>query len=67
MASIEFIFKGNKITIQSNFNEKLKDIIDKYTSKISIDKNTLIFLYSGKLIDEELKLYEIIGKEKLIR
>ena len=65
MASIEFIFKGNKITIQSNFNEKLKDIIDKYTSKISIDKNTLIFLYSGKLIDEELKLYEIIGKEKI--
>jgi len=64
MASIEFIFKGNNIRIQSNFNEKLKDIIDKYTSKISIDKNTLIFLYSGKSIDEELRLCEMIGKEK---
>ena len=65
MASIEFIFNGDNIRVQSNFNEKLRNIIDKYISKISVDKNSLIFLYSGKLVDEELRLHEMIGKEKI--
>ena len=42
----------------------MEEIINKYILKSSIDKNSVIFLYSGNLIDEELKLSEIIGKVK---
>ena len=43
----------------------MKDIINKYILKASINKNSVIFLYSGNIIDEELKLSEIIGKDKI--
>ena len=65
MAPIEFIYKGNNNIIQCNINDNIKDIINKYILKASIDKNSVIFLYSGNLIDEELKLSEIIGKDKI--
>ena len=64
MNSIDFIYQGNNIEIQSNINDKMIDIIDKYITKSSIDKNSVIFLYSGNKINEELKLSEIIGKEE---
>jgi len=64
MASIEFIYQENSITIQSNLNDKLKDIIHKYLSKSLIERNSVFFLYSGNIINEELNLYELIGKEK---
>jgi len=66
MDSIEFIYNGNKIEIQCYKNDKMKDIIKKYIIKSSIDKNSVIFLYSGNKNNEELKLSEIIGKEKKI-
>jgi len=46
-------------------NDRMKDIINKYILISLIDKNSVIFLYSGNFIDEELKLSEIIEKEKL--
>jgi len=64
MASVEFIYEGNSIIIQSDLNDNLKDIINKYISKIFVDKNSLIFTYSGNIINEELKLYEFLGEEK---
>ena len=62
--SIEFIYKGNNNIIQCNINDKIKDIINKYITKTSINKTSVIFLYSGNVINEELKLSEIIGKEE---
>ena len=64
MASIEFIYNGNNIVIQCDINDKMKEIINKYILKAAIDKNSVIFLYSGNIIDEELKLSEIIEKDK---
>ena len=64
MASIEFIYKGHNTIILCNINDKIKDIINKYITKTSINKNSVIFLYSGNIIDEGLKLSEIIGKEE---
>ena len=65
MASIEFIYNGNNIVIQCDINDRMKEIINKYILKSSIDKNSVIFLYSGNIIDEELKLSEIIEKDKI--
>jgi len=64
MTSIEFIYQGNITEIQSNLNDKMKDIINKYIMKSLIDKNSIMFLYSGNKINEELKLSDIIGKEE---
>jgi len=53
MTSIEFIYQGNNTEIQSNLNDKMKDIIDKYITKSLIDKNSIMFLYSGNKINED--------------
>jgi len=63
MTSIEFIYNETSLFIQCDINDRMKDIINKYLLKASIDKNLVLFLYSGKIIDEELKLYEIIEKD----
>ena len=67
MSSIEFNYNGNNIIIQCNKDDKIKDIINKYILKSSIDKNSVIFFYSGNKIDEELKLKEMIGNEEEIK
>ena len=38
MSSIEFIYKENKIVIQCDLNDRMKDIINKYILKTSINK-----------------------------
>ena len=67
MPSIEFNYNGNKIIIKCNKEDKIKDIINRYILKASIDKNSVIFLYSGNKIDEELKLLEMIGNKEEIK
>ena len=63
MANIEFQFKGNKTRILCERSDKIKDIIQKYLNKVEIDRNTVYFLYSGNIIDnEELSLLELIGE-----
>ena len=56
MTSIRFTNNGYDIVIQCNKDDKMKDIINNYIRKTEKDKNLLLFLYSGKAIDEELKL-----------
>ena len=64
--SIEFIYNGSSVIIQSKLDDKFKDIINKYYCKSLLDVNKLIFLYSGtSLQDEELKLSELLGKERM--
>ena len=54
MAEIEFNYKGTKTIILCEQNDKLKDIIKKYCTKIETDKDKIYFLYGGKRINEEL-------------
>ena len=65
MTSIKFIQNGYDTIIQCNKEDKMKDIINNYVIKADKDKNLLLFLYSGKTIDEELKLSEIVSKEEI--
>jgi len=64
MVSIEFIYNGNNILIQCDINDKMEEIINKYILKSSIDKSLVQFFYLGNIINEELKLSEIIGKDE---
>ena len=65
MAEIEFIYKGVKTIIQSNANEKIKDIYLKFKEKANIDNNKKIFYsYGGKIdINEELTFEEIANSD----
>ena len=60
---IEFIYKGRKIEIQCNENEKLKEIFQKFSIKIFKNLESLFFLYNSKaLINDELKVEEILNE-----
>ena len=65
MLNAEFIYNVKINIIQCNLDEKMKDICDKYLIKTNIDKNSVIFLYSGNIINEEMKLSDIKDINKL--
>ena len=64
MVEVIFKYEGNDINIQCNFEDKMKNIINKFFSKIKKDdnNNNIIFLYNGKIINEELKLDQQINE-----
>ena len=49
---IEFNYEGNIINIQSNTDEKIEDIINKFSNKIGKKKEQLYFLYNGQILQE---------------
>ena len=62
MAEVIFVYKGQKTIIQCLKEDKISDICLKFTSKINININNIIFLYNGKIINMELKYNEIANK-----
>ena len=63
MAEVIFIFNGLKIPIQCKENDKMKEICQKFSSKIGIDDiNSIFFIYSGNNINFELTFKEQINK-----
>ena len=63
MVEIEFNYNNNKNIIQCNKNEKMKDIFNRFINKINIDGNNIYYIYSGNIINEELKYEEIVNVE----
>ena len=61
-----FVFKGNKIKIQTNKKELFKDIFKKFRAKIQNNKNSIYFLYNGTTIEEDLTLEKINKKNEEI-
>ena len=63
-----FIYEGQQIIIQCNLEDKMKDIINKFKSKIKEEDNNLYYIYNGNKINEELKFSQIINnkEEKII-
>ena len=51
MAKVVFIYDGIKTDIYCNITDTIKEIVEKYSSKIQIDLNTLIFLYGGSILE----------------
>ena len=48
MSKVDFNFKGGSTIIQCNENDSMDSICSKFSDKIQIDKNKLIFSYNGK-------------------
>ena len=64
MTEIIFSYKGILTKIQSNQEEKMKDIFKKYTQKLEKDINSLYFVYSGNIIiNDELNFEMIANKD----
>ena len=58
---LNFIFNGQEIKIRCKRNELMKDIFNRYSSKIEKDIDKIYFIYNGETIKKELKL-EYINK-----
>ena len=58
MNQVEFNYNGNISYIQCNSNDKMGNICQKFATKISIDINSVYFLYSGNKINNELTFHQ---------
>ena len=67
MAEVEFLYNGKNVNIICNLNEKMNDIFNQFIKQTQIDKTSIDFFYQGKIIDEELKLKEIIKEKNKIQ
>ena len=43
--TLELKYEGNTILIQCNINEKMEDVISRFSSKVGVEKENLVFLY----------------------
>ena len=66
MAEIVFIYEEKSISIQSNINQKMKEICAQFCSKIETNINSLTFLYGGKILNLD-KAFNEVTKEKKIK
>ena len=60
---LSFYLNNCKESIICNTDEYMKDIFKKYANKKETNISKLFFLYNGTIINEELKLEEIIKKK----
>ena len=52
MSMILIYYNGNDIAIPYQENELLSSIIDKFCQKESLDRNSLVFMYKGSVLNE---------------
>ena len=60
MVEVQFIYKGQQISIQCNIDDKMKDIINKFQNLIKEEDNNLCYIYNEDKLNEELKLNQIL-------
>ena len=56
--NVVFTLDGCDVTIQCSEEEKMKDICQKYSTKVQKNMNSLIFLYGGNQLNLELSFKE---------
>ena len=54
MATLNFSFRGKKIDIQCSKDEKMKDICQRFSTKMGKKMEDLYFIYGGDRINEDL-------------
>ena len=60
MPTISFLYQDKEYPIQYNQNEILAVIIQKFCEEISLKRESLIFLYNGKILNENITENEIL-------
>ena len=59
MAEAIFNYNGVNTVIQCNLEEKMKDIMNKFSNKIQKDLNSLNFIYDADKLKEDLKFKDL--------
>ena len=59
-AKVIFTLDGIDLTIQCSTEDKMRDICQKYSSKVKIHTNLLIFLFGGNQLNMELKFNQYV-------
>ena len=59
MINVIFQYNGMDVKIQSNENEKMEEICQKFCTKMEKEINNICFFYSGKQINFQLKFNEV--------
>ena len=62
MTDIVFIFNSIPTTIQCKKDDYMKDICQKFATKVGADLSDTYFLYGGKVVDLKLKLDNILSE-----
>ena len=60
-----FIFDKEKTVIECSNDDYIDDICNKFIKKINARKNEIIFLYKGKIINQNIKINKYINKKYL--
>ena len=58
MPKVVYTLEGIEVLIECSKDEKIKDICQNYANTIEKDINTLIFIYSGMLLNSDLTFEE---------
>ena len=53
-----FTFEGSNYKIQCKREEKMKDICDRFISKLGLNKNNIVLIYNGDTINNDLTFIE---------
>ena len=54
MSKAVFLFNGKELAIQCTKEDKMKDICNRFATKVDININSLLFIYGGNKINYEL-------------
>ena len=59
MSEVIFIYNGNSISIQTQSNEILNVVIDRFCLKVNVNRDKIYFLYNAEILNENIKVDEI--------
>ena len=62
MVDVDFNYNGINTIIQCTKNDNIRNICQKYCTKIQTDINKLLFIYSGQILNQELELKDLINQ-----
>ena len=54
MSSITFLYQGMPVQVKYSKGEKLDSIVQRFCIKVNIDKDKIILLYMGSVLDLEM-------------
>ena len=64
MATVEFQNNGNKIIVQCNKSDKMKQLFQKFYYKSELNTNSCIFLYNGQNITDNESTFEQLANQE---
>ena len=59
MSELIFAYNGQSINVQSESNEILSTVIDRFCLKVNVNRNKIYFLNNGEKLNENIKVDEI--------